>query len=907
MDVDQLHTALALTALDSQDTTHEASAWRAHLARFFRCASDNKQSARRFNPFYVMHEQTGDFEEYLRQVDVAWLSAQEKRQHAREVRYMLLHASVNSYAEHLPPQVFRVLVDRGIWSRPGARFLATNIPDPARRSLALLELADSNTALEDALNAADLVTAPQARTDTFIQLVGRLPHEFLERASRAALEAAAAIPVEDVQSERLSALARKLPAEWLPVVQAQAERITNEVSRSRALVGAAVQLASLGRLDEALALARNIAYDTARSEALGELAAYLPESMWRQGLQRARSLPAGKSRTSALIPYAACAARLGHLDEALTMARTMDSDLARAEALTLVNPYLTPELRQRALSIARECADALSRARALAGLMSEDADAEALAREALDENARVGVPEYRAAAIKALAPKLPATQLGTAASQARQLPDERARAEVLELLARRQARLGACAGALETIRNLPDEEVVARGLEQLVAIPELAESVVIQSLEVAVGLKTEAPRRSALGAIGARLGPRQLTRSLRLFRTFSDSDAREQARSALLPYLPAEFREKAFTAALALEDPELRGRTLEHLLPQLTGSHLRRAIATGAAIKNPEARASFNSACVKRLASLGQIVEAEKLLNETSGHPWREAAVALVPEMVRHRRVRAALDLLVVIQHPPTVVRALVPAAPSLPDQAVATVLAQIQHFDSEADEFRGEGLAALATRLAEPKRATIVEQALTAARRAYLNRERGIEPDEVHARSLTRVARQLRDQAVYAEALEAVKAIRDDATRARALERLIPVLGMNKGLLDQAAELLRTVRDPQYAATVWISLMRVEPRQEQWASDARRCIDSIRDAEARAAANANLAVAAIDLPPEELHNHFGDALRVLATRSRREALAHLATLAPVIPKLGGEAVVREVHAAIADVGAWWP
>ena len=905
MDDDQLHAALELTAFESQHTTPEASGWRARLARFFRRASDDEQSTRPFNPLYATHEQTGDFGGYLREVDLAWLSARERCQYGLEVRYMLLHASVNSYAEHLPPLLFCALVERGIWSRSRAWSLATRIADPARRSLALVELADSNAALEDALNAADLVTDAQVRTDTFIQLMPRLPHDFLERASRAAVGAAAAIPIEDVQSERLSALARKLPAEWLPVVQAQTEKITNEVSRSRALVGVSGQLASLGRLDEALALARNIAYGTARSEALGELATHLPESMWRLGLERARSLPIGNSRTSALIAFAACAARLGHLEEALTMARTMDSDLARAEALTLISPYLTLELRQRALSIARECADALSRARALAGLMREDADADALAREALDENACVGVPEYRAAAIKAIAPKLPAAQLGAAASQARGLPDARARAEALELLARRQAHFGAYVGALETIRNLPDEEVVARGLEQLVTIPGLPESVLIQSLEVAVGLKTEAARRSALGAIGVRLDPQQLTNSLRLFRTVGDSDARERARSALLPYLPAEFREKASIAALALQDADLRGRTLEHLLPHLTGSHLRRALAAGAAINNAELRASFNAAGVKRLASVGQVVEAEKLLNETNGQPWREAAVALVPEMVRHGRVRAALDLLVVIQHPATVVRALVASAPDLPDEAVATLIGQVQHFGSEADESRGEALAALSIRLAEPKRATVVEQALTAARRSYLNRELGAGPDEVHARSLTRVARHLRDAAVCAEALEAVRAIRDESARARALERLVPAL--DKRLIDTAVELLRNMCDPQHAATVWISLTRSAPGREEWAANARRCIDSMRDGEARAAAIVSLALAAIDLPAEQLHTHFDDALRVLATRSRREALAHLATLAPVIHKLGGESAAREVHSAIADVGRWWP
>src|SRR5206468_1482464 len=137
---------------------------------------------------------------------------------------------------------------------------------------------------------------------------------------------------------RLSALARQLLAEWLPRVITQAKRIANEVSRGRALVGVAAQLASLGHVDQALALTADITYDTARAAALAEIAERVPESGWRQALERARSLPPGRVRTSTLIHYAATAARLGHFEEALTLARTVDTDLARAEALASIGP-----------------------------------------------------------------------------------------------------------------------------------------------------------------------------------------------------------------------------------------------------------------------------------------------------------------------------------------------------------------------------------------------------------------------------------------------------------------------------------------------------------------------------------------------------------------------------------------
>ena len=68
----------------------------------------------------------------------------------------------------------------------------------------------------------------------------------------------------------------------------------------------------------------------------------------------------------------------------------------------------------------------------------------------------------------------------------------------------------------------------------------------------------------------------------------------------------------------------------------------------------------------------------------------------LVPAMVRAGSPKAALDLLVVVQHPPAVVRALAPVAKYLAGEPLATVLAQVQHFAAEYDEAKAEGLAAI-------------------------------------------------------------------------------------------------------------------------------------------------------------------------------------------------------------------
>jgi hypothetical protein len=246
-------------------------------------------------------------------------------------------------------------------------------------------------------------------------------------------------------------------------------------------------------------------------------------------------------------------------------------------------------------------------------------------------------------------------------------------------------------------------------------------------LELAGGLKSNSLRESALNAIAERLGADELLQAMRFVHVIGDADARGQARAALLPYVSADVADAALNSALILEDQSARALAVQHLVPYLSDRRLRRAVAIESAITDADLRSSFNATCIQRLAALGQTADAEPLLNHVHGNAWREAAAMLVPAMVRAGRIKAALDLLVVVQHPPTVVRALAPVARYLPEEALATVLAQVQHFADEYDEAKAEGLAALAPRMAEPRRAQIVGQALTAARRAALNRERGV------------------------------------------------------------------------------------------------------------------------------------------------------------------------------------
>jgi hypothetical protein len=49
------------------------------------------------------------------------------------------------------------------------------------------------------------------------------------------------------------------------------------------------------------------------------------------------------------------------------------------------------------------------------------------------------------------------------------------------------------------------------------------------------------------------------------------------------------------------------------------------------------------------------------------------------------------------------------------------------------------------------------------------------------------------------------------------------------------------------------------------------------------------------------------ETLPILAARTRKDLLADLRALSPIITALGGAEVIVETFRAIQDVGRWWP
>ena len=97
------------------------------------------------------------------------------------------------------------------------------------------------------------------------------------------------------------------------------------------------------------------------------------------------------------------------------------------------------------------------------------------------------------------------------------------------------------------------------------------------------------------------------------------------------------------------------------------------------------------------------------------------------------------------------------------------------------------------------------------------------------------------------------------------------------------------------------------EALKEQVLQEALEVARAIEDERARAKVLSKLASHLVNLPFTTLYTLWCETLLILATRRRSDLLADIGALSPVIVKLGGDKVIREIARGILDVGRWWP
>ncbi len=461
-----------------------------------------------------------------------------------------------------------------------------------------------------------------------------------------------------------------------------------------------------------------------------------------------------------------------------------------------------------------------------------------------------------------------------ALTHTRQMPDEEKRANALAGLAPHLPE-ELLDEALAAARELPEESLLgnprARALAALA--PRLAELGYPQeALATAREIGDEYHRAEALAGLASHLPQELLSQALAAAREIKGGDARARALAALAPHLPEGLREQALRKALAaareIGDADDRAEALAALTPHLPEELLSQALAAAREIGDADARARALAALAPHLPEdlLGEALAAAREIGNEYHRAEALAGLAPhLPEDLREQALREALAAAGEIGWESARARALAALVPHLPEdlreQALREALAAAREI---GDEFaRAWALAALAPHLPQELREQALREALAAARE--------IGRESARARALAALAPHPPEE-LLPQALAAAREIGGESARARALA----ALALHLAELGYPQEALAAARE-------------------------------IGDADDRARALAALAPHLAALPRPALSPLWDETLPRLARRTRRDVLADLRALAPVLFALGGAEAVQETFRAIQDVGRWWP
>lgn len=813
---------------------------------------------------------------YLAGVHLAWRAAEElDEERARsgqvaarlgaEIRACLIVSSVASRSTRIGVPLLSVLVSSGVWSTRRAFDVARLTPAAEERAELLIALAGEgpdDDLRDDVVRTAVAATAgivdemrrawiweklaplvPAALLDDALLLAGSLPPRLPDHRRPRVIAEAALLA---------RAAAAGLPDRALDAIRA----MRNGTDRARALAEVAGALPA-DRTGEALALVRDLRWDSDQAEPLTALAVATLESqgdgeaLLREAFDVALGL-ASPGDSLWVLRRLACVLPEAWVREALDALRVRLKHRDRGMCVTALAARLAV-LGQwaAALEVVREFNENVG-VRGLAAIAqyAPESDKPALAAEMLDSVQkidRIFMPHELAG----VAPHLTEPVLRRALDWADSIDKEDGTAAARELLPR-LADLGHVQEAYD--RALAGQEV-GRYLDRVPGIaawagliPHLPEPLRTQgcheALRLAMSINDVRERILACISQAGALGEEEVGDLLRSLEAV-DGFARGYALRKLVPHLPDFLLPKAVDFSLTVDTTERfagaavrspRAAVLIELAPRLQGALRNRALETArAAVAEIDAATERNEATLRAAVAFSapDVATAEA----------RESVARRIRDYQLYDLARAV--------------------GPVLPADLVQEVEAERQAADARRAE-RVNSLLAPGPRLEDQERDRF---ALYAA----FDAARGISDQELRGQALSRLAPHV---TVLLERRDSDET-EDDwiNSRAAVLTALARYLGHDQlpAALDAALDLLT-----KGLMAPWSVL---------------------------AAFSGPLGT----LPRDRLYPLWRRILHALAPLHRKDTLGHLSALGPVVTALGGQAAAGEFVRAVDEIGQWWP
>ena len=191
------------------------------------------------------HQVEGSYAGYLADLELAWQHADElgrtdKRAVGKQVRYALIHSTIRTLANSIPPSILAALVARGIagWTPKGALDYALQIRDVRQRIATLAAITPHMSselrlvALKQALVDLHLIEdrygfQEHFRGETIVKLFTALPRELQHEA----LRIIEAFTDDRAKAKTLAALAPHSPPDLPPIAMGIAEGIKDAEAR----------------------------------------------------------------------------------------------------------------------------------------------------------------------------------------------------------------------------------------------------------------------------------------------------------------------------------------------------------------------------------------------------------------------------------------------------------------------------------------------------------------------------------------------------------------------------------------------------------------------------------------------------------------------------------------------------
>jgi hypothetical protein len=479
---------------------------------------------------------------------------------------------------------------------------------------------------------------------------------------------------------------------------------------------------------------------------------------------------------------------------------------------------------------------------------------------------------------------------------ARRTPDAVQKAKALRLLAALAVpaeRAAVLREALDTARSLRDRGDCSRALAALVPhLPEHERAAVLkEALDAARSIGGEEDRSRALAALAPHWPEHErasvLSEALDAARSMGDEEDRSRALAASVPHLPEHERASVLRWALHegcyLRDKEDRSSALTALEQHLTADLLSEFLDAACSGQEEWYRSAT-------LACWAPQLPADVLSEALGGEGYWLREVLAMARRIGHEDLRS---------------QALAALVPNLPEHERASLLSEaLAAARSERGKERSSALTALVPHLPEHERAAVLKEALDAAR--------SIGGEEDRSRALAALAPHWPEHeraSVLSEALDAALSLGtarsqgDKWDRSRALAALAPHLPAD--LPSRALDAARSIGDEGDRSTALAALV-PHMREHERARVLSEALDAYRSlGAARSTRDVwNRSEALVALAPHLPADLLREALD--AARSIREELhrsSALTALVPHLPEHERAAVLKEALDAARSIG----